>query len=254
MFSFINYPSLRLNEFIQFYQDILKILGANDPEALKVKSQYDDLNALVAILASYYKPELGSEITAELQELDEKRDSALRGIELQVKSYTFHYNDSIRLAANLLSKFFEHYGAAISRLNYQAETSTINSLIEKLESEQKYADAVTALKLIDWKTELKSINTKFNQRYLARIEENADNPETTAMELRAGIAASYRSLTNYLQAYATLSTEGEYDKVVKLINELVDEYNKLIKSRTNSEKETSPETENQETQAGEASE
>lgn len=254
MFSFINYPSLRLNEFIQFYQDFLKILGTNDPEILKVKSQYDDLHALVATLASYYKPELGSEITAELQELDAKRDSALHGIELQVKSYTYHYNDSIRLAANLLSKVFDHYGSGITRLNYQAETSTINSMIEKWESDQKYVDAITALNLRDWKTELKNINTNFNQRYLARIEENADNPEATAIELRVGITASYRNLMNYLQAYATLSTGGEYDKVIKLINELVDEYNKLIKSRSNSEEKTIPKTEDQETPAEEAAE
>ncbi|PXX97812.1 hypothetical protein DF185_17750 [Marinifilum breve] len=254
MFLSINYRYLRLSEFIQFFQNFLQLLSANDPEALKVKSQYDDLHALVATLASFYKQELGSEITTELQELDAKRDSAIQGIELQVKSYIHHYDDLIRAAAILMANFFDNYGWDIDRLNYQAETSTISSMVEKWEGEQKYIDAIAALKLSDWTTELKNTNTSFNQRYLARVEENAEHPEASSNEMRAGIIVSYRKLMDHLQAYATLSSGGEYDKITKLINQLVDEYNKMLAPRIKSKKETSPETENQETPAEEAAE
>jgi hypothetical protein len=90
MFSSIHYRKLRISEFVQFFQNLLEILTANKPAALKVKSQCDDLSASVGILASFYKPDLGSEITSELQELDADRDGALQGIELQIKSFTNH--------------------------------------------------------------------------------------------------------------------------------------------------------------------
>jgi len=244
MFLAINYPGLRNNEFIQFFQNLLEIINANDPEALKVKSQYDDLHALVATMASFYKPELGSEITAELQELDAARDSALQGIEFMVKSYTYHYTDTKREAAELLEHSLDNYGSGITRLNYQAETSTINSIIEKWETEQKYIDALASLSLTEWKAELKTINVNFNQRYLDRLSDNADHPEQTSLDLRAGIITSYRELLAYLQAYTTLSTAGEYEKLNKLINELISEYNKMLAARKSKNEEISEQEEN----------
>lgn len=237
MFSSINYTSLRNSEFIQFFQNLLDLLSANDPEVLKLKSEFYNLEALVATLASFFKPELGSEITSELQELDAARDAALQGIELQVKSFTYHYTQSTRVAAELLNNSLENYGSGIGRLNYQAETSTINSIIEKWEKEQKFIDALTTLNLSSWLGHMKGINTNFNQRFLDRLEDNVDSPEQSTLELRAEIIISYRQLMSFLQAYTTLSTSEEYTKVNKLINELITQYNLLVSKRTNNKDE-----------------
>lgn len=94
-----------------------------------------------------------------------------------------------------------------------------------------------ALNLSKWKTVLKTINSNFNQCFLDRLEDQVESPEQTSMELRADIVTSYRELMEFLQAYTTLSTAGEYDKVNKMINELIAQYNKLVANRTNNKEE-----------------
>ena len=231
MYASISYPKLRNSEFIQFFRNLLDILESNDPEVLKIKSQYDDLCALVAVLTRFYKPELGSNITSELQELDAERDDALQGIKLQIKSFTYHYDEVNRIAASILDDMLDHYGTGVERLNYQAETSTINSIIDKWDNDDLYNGALATLNLFEWLDKLKTINNKFNQRFLDRLEDQIDSPEKNTLELRAEVINSYRQLIKYLQAYTTLSTGDEYTKVNKLINELITQYNMMLAMR-----------------------
>lgn len=237
MFLAIHYPKLRNNEFIQFIKLLSEILNSNDPEVLKVKTQYDDLIALLATLSTLFKPELGSAITQELQEIDARRDTALTGIEMQIRSFTYYFDADKREAANLLSSSLDTYGSGISRMNYQAETSTLTSIIQKWENDAKLTAALTTLSLTTWLAELKAANKLFEERYIARLKEEASSPEEKTIELRKDIIQSYRTLLAHLQAHATLSTDNSYEAVVQQINQLIEQYNKLVATRGNSKEE-----------------
>jgi len=238
MFLAIHYPKLRNNEFIQFIKLLNEILNSNDPEVLKVKDQCNDLAALLATLSALFKPNLGSAITKELQEIDARRDTAMTGIEMQIKSFTYYFDEDKREAANLLDSSLATYGSGISRLNYQAETSTIASIIQKWENETSLTAALTTLGLIAWVAELKAANNLFEERYIARLKDNANSPEEKTIELRKEIIQSYRTLLAHLQAHATLSTDNSYDAVIQQINQLIEQYNKLVAARgTNKEEE-----------------
>ncbi len=238
MFLAIHYPKLRNNEFIQFIKLLNEILNSNDPEVLKVKDQCNDLAALLATLSALFKPNLGSAITKELQEIDARRDTAMTGIEMQIKSFTYYFDEDKREAANLLDSSLATYSSGISRLNYQAETSTIASIIQKWENETSLTAALTTLGLIAWVAELKAANNLFEERYIARLKDNANSPEEKTIELRKEIIQSYRTLLAHLQAHATLSTDNSYDAVIQQINQLIEQYNKLVDARgTNKEEE-----------------
>jgi len=231
MFLAIHYRKLRNNEFIQFIKLLGEILNSNDPEVLKVKDQCDDLAALLATLSVLFKPELGSSITKELEEIDARRDTAITGIEMLIKTFTYYFEAEKREAAILLESSLTLYGSGISRLNYQAETSTITSIIQKWESDTNLRAALTTLGLTAWLAELKAANTLFEERYIARLKEEANSPEEKSIDLRKQIIQSYRTLLAHLQAHATLSTDNSYDAVVQQINQLIEEYNRLVAAR-----------------------
>ena len=238
MFLAIHYPKLRNNEFIQFIKLLVEILNSNDPEILKVKAQCDDLSALLATLSALFKPDLGSAITQELQEIDARRDTAMTGIEMQIKTFTYYFEAEKREAANLLGSSLTTYGSGISRMNYQAETSTLTSIIQKWESDADLSAALTTLGLTAWLTELKFANILFQERYIARLKDDANSPEEKTIELRKDIIQSYRTLLAHLQAHATLSTDNSYDPVINQTNQLIEQYNKLVAARgTNKEEE-----------------
>jgi hypothetical protein len=237
MFLSIHYPRLRNDEFIQFIKLLVEIVNSNDPEVLKVKAQCDDLAALLAVISALYKPNLGSAITQELQEIDTRRDAAIVAIEMQIKSFIYHYEPAKQEAAQLLTDSLATYGPGISRMNYQAESTTIDSLVAKWENEPVLIAALTTLNLNEWVAELKMANTLFGERYLARIRDDADNPEQKTIELRKQIIQSYRILISHLQAHATLSIDETYTEVIKQANLLIEQYNQLVDSRSNNKEE-----------------
>jgi hypothetical protein len=237
MFLAIHYPKLRNNEFIEFIELLCKIINSNDPEVLKIKAQYDDITALLATLSVLFKPDLASAITQELEEIDARRDTAITGLEMQIKSFTYSIEPAKREASNLLSQSLATYGSGISRMNYQAESSTIRSIIQKWEADAELTAALTTLGLIAWVAELKAANNLFEERYLDRLKDDANNPEEKTFELRKEIILSYRTLLAHLQAHATISTDNSYDTVVQQINQLIEQYNKLVAARGSNKEE-----------------
>lgn len=232
MFLSIYYQSLRTSEFIQFIQNLIEILEAKNPDDLNVRSRIDELKNLLASLTSVFKPNLGSEITSELELLDAARDKAFVGIEQTIKGFTYHFDEATRQAAQILSDSIAVYGTGISRLNYQAETSTINSIINKWQSDAVCADAVGKLALTDWVAHLKSVNDQFNLRSLDRIKEQAELPEVKLADLRKDTIASYRKLLAHLEAYATISGREVYTEVANQVNLLIEQFNRLIVARS----------------------
>jgi len=237
MFETIKISHLRNSEFIQFVKTLVQIVNSNDSEVLKVKAQCDDLAALLTVLAGLYKPDLGSAITKELEEIDARRDNAIVGIEMQLKSFTYHFELAKREAAQLLINSLATYDPGISRLNYQAESTTIDSITSKWENEPELTAALATLGMHFWLAELKTANTLFNKRYIDRLKENAQAPEGKSKEVRVQVQDSYRLLITHLQAHATLSTDNTYEDVIKQINLLIEQFNKLVVGRKSTKEE-----------------
>tara|TARA_R110001583_G_scaffold59123_1_gene176015 strand:- start:46143 stop:46772 length:630 start_codon:yes stop_codon:yes gene_type:complete len=202
-----------------------------------VKVQCDDLAALLAVLTGLYKPDLGSVITKELEEIDARRDSALVGIEMQIKSFAYHFEPAKQEAAQALINSLTTYGSGTSRFNYQAESTTIDSIVAKWENDPELVSALTTLNMPSWVTELKTANKLFDDRYLVRLKEDAMAPEENTVEVRSQIIQSYRTLLAHLQAHATLSIDNSYTETVKQINLLIEQFNKLVAGRSSTKEE-----------------
>ncbi len=202
-----------------------------------MKVQCDDLAALLAVLTGLYKPDLGSVITKELEEIDARRDSALVGIEMQIKSFAYHFEPAKQEAAQALINSLTTYGSGTSRFNYQAESTTIDSIVAKWENDPELVSALTTLNMPSWVTELKTANKLFDDRYLVRLKEDAMAPEENTVEVRSQIIQSYRTLLAHLQAHATLSIDNSYTETVKQINLLIEQFNKLVAGRSSTKEE-----------------
>jgi hypothetical protein len=240
MFSAIYYKSLRNSEFIQFIRYVLEIVESNDPEVLKVKSQVDDLKALLDHLNLIYKPDLYNAITSELRTLDQRRDNAFIGIKTYLRSYKYYFEEPVRHAAKLLLDSLAGYGTRISRMNYQAESSVLESIIARWQNKPDLAAAIDALNLKSWVAEMKTANNLFNSRYLDRIKDDAKAPDIKVTDLRKEIIQSYRELISHIEAYATLSDETIYFDITKQINQLIGEYQHLIVARSKKKAEGIP--------------
>lgn len=232
MFLSIYLTHLRNNEFIQFMKNFLGILNEKDLEALKLKSKTDNLAALLVSMTSLYKPDLGSQLTKNLQEDDERRDTALIGIQTVITAYTYHFDAETKESADLLAATLKKYGTGISKQNYQGETATINSIIEEWKREEVFVNAINKLTLADWLIELDTSNTRFNTNYMNRAKEDSEAPEVKIVDLRKQIVEAYRELSNRVNAFATIGEVQTYSDIIKRSNSIIEKYNAVVNART----------------------
>ena len=191
-----------------------------------------------------YKKALASEKTQELLTIDERRDNAINGIYYFLLGYSYHYDADMQQKSQLLLANMALYGSGIARLNYQAETATINNLLRDWENKPDLADAITTFSLTSWVNELKTANEEFNTKYLLRTQEYGDASPETIKSKREETNAAYYALRDRIDALHLLveTPPSPYATVINQLNALTDQYNNLLINRTGNPSPETPET------------
>ncbi|MBU2884566.1 hypothetical protein KO507_02180 [Gilvimarinus agarilyticus] len=218
-------------ETVQFSDNVLTILAANDPTALNVAPQVSLLDERFQGLKKLFILDQGNAITAEIQDLDGRRDDALIGINANVDSYQKHYAETSRTACEALRKLLDKHGRDLYRKSYPEETAGIRSMIDEIEAQTSLTEAAATLHLTEWFAELKTANDLFDTKYLERNEAYADAPKEKFAEVREQTEAAYLTLTKHLSAYAVINPSEAYDRVISQIEQLVESYNQTVKNR-----------------------
>lgn len=234
---------LRNAEYLQYVKDYLGIINLNNPEQLGIDAKLAVLTTKATELEALYKKALASEKTQELLTIDERRDNAINGIYYFLLGYTYHYDADLQQKAQLLLANMALYGSGIARLNYQAETATLNNLLRDWENKPDLADAITTFGLTSWVNELKTANEEFNTKYLLRTQEYGDASPETIKSKREETNAAYYALRDRIDALHLLveTPPSPYATVINQLNALTDQYNKLLINRTDSSAPETPE-------------
>ncbi|REC56572.1 hypothetical protein DRF62_03185 [Chryseobacterium piscium] len=125
------------------------------------------------------------------------------------------------------------YGSGIARLNYQAETATLNNLIRDWEGKPELITAISEFNLGEWMAELKTANEEFNTKYLSRTQEYGDaSPETIKLK-REEVNVAYYALRDRIDALHLLveTPPSPYVTIINQLNAFTDQYNALLVNR-----------------------
>ena len=228
----LNNPTLftyRHGEFLQFMKNVLAIYGQYDNAALQLLDQVNALQSTTDALNAVFQPQLSSELTPELSNLDIRRDKALMGIKIYLESQLYQ-EEANRLAAaqNLLDNYRSH-GDRIDKLSYQQETAVVNALLQDWSSEQ-LADDIVTLELTNWVEQLTQLNQDFDEKYVKRAQQTAPPAEIDAK--RALIREAYLELSQRTAAFSLVSPDPvQYEKIIGMLNGLIDDYNNAVTQR-----------------------
>jgi Family of unknown function (DUF6261) len=234
MITAIDLTKLRNAEYLQLMIDVLKLVFQNNPTALKVLDEYDGLQASTTAIESIFKTEQSSPLTPIIEGLDIRRDDAIMGIFTSIVANTYHFDPAVRNAANVLAEYIGIYGSAndVAKLNLQAETATVKSIVTDMETRTDLVAAVSTLSLAPWVAELKTANLLLGDKYIERTTELAGASTDNIKQKRIECNTAYYSLRDMLQSYSII-TKGAapYPKTISEINALIDQYNIIITKR-----------------------
>ena len=227
----VNFNLFRKSESVQFFNDIVTLCSESNPKALNIEAQLSTLNESVNSLNTNFAIDRSSEITTDLISLDQRRDKAITCLRTLTEGFTNHYDPAKSKAATLLLQTIDKYGRRISKMNYQAETSTLDNLGDELQNDDSAANLVSQLGLSDLVCEMIEANTAFNTRYLDRVKEEAGENDVAIGELIKESIANFRLLTAHIEAHSTLNPSSEISTLVDRINELIERYNLTVQRK-----------------------
>jgi uncharacterized protein YeaO (DUF488 family) len=222
---------LRNSEFIQFFTDLISIFKKFNPEEMGIKAQLDPLEKDIESIKSVHNTLKGSDISDEIKEIDVRRDDCITGIRTVVEGYTYHYEQSVREAAQALLTKIDSFGTSIAKQNYPTETTSLKGIIDSFNKEEKLKNALTTVNLTAWAAQMEKENNQFNQRYLDRIDETSKQTDDKIAALRKSTVEKYFTLREHVSSHATLNTNANFKTIIDQLNILIDKYNGIIKRR-----------------------
>jgi hypothetical protein len=226
---------LRNAEYIEFQRSTLEIVNTQAIVKAAVLTQYNAGSAALAKLNDAFINDPASPITAEITALDASRDKMVTGLVVLTDGFTYSPNADQAAAAEKLARNLKIYGKNIARQGLNAETTTIDNIINDWTNQTPLADAVTTLGLTDWLTALTTVNTQFRTKYAARTTaiaiEDQERP-LSVTELREAATATLIDLFKKLDGYYAIHGDATpWGVVAAQVNALIDQYNATIAIR-----------------------
>ncbi len=222
----------RKGDLVQYFNNVLTIVTEERATTLNVAPQRQALAEVMERFNTSWQPNKGSELTPEIQQLDEKRDSLFMGLKITVNSWAIHhYNEEKKNAAFLISDKIGNASSDVAHLRYQEETATLNALI--LDFQNELADQIALLDLTEWVEKLQQTNIAFDEKYLERALALSIEQEGVVLQLRTESSEAYRNLVNLFEARMEIAkVDGEditlYQIVKNGLNEITEEYNEAV--------------------------
>lgn len=218
-------------EVLQYSKAVSDIFDANNPITLKIEPQLNAFKSKTIETDNLFIMRRDSDYSPEVQALDTLRDTNFKGIHQVIQGYLKHYDPAFRNAANHLNKNLKLYGSQITRLNYLAETTVIDSIIKDWEEKHELTDALVLLNLQDWSVELTNNNRDFNQIYIQRTQEYGARTKDKLTIKREELAQTYEALIANVNARNTIDDTGIYTKTIDEINALGDQFLTMLHNR-----------------------
>ena len=227
---------------LEYAYNVVTRCRERQPPMSPTEPQVNAVQAAAEALNENYKLELASPLSNNLWDLDQERDRLIIGLHTTAEGQTYHFDPAIAAAASQLLTAMDKYGTRIAKLNYEIETTTLNSLINDITSSPALTAAMAKLNLSTGIPQMQSVNDRFRQIFSHRVGNETDNTHTPTPELRNHLRDALRQLFNHLTAHATLHPDPNLEAIISDINVLTARFNLIAQKRLTPDGKSDDET------------
>ncbi len=225
----IHLVALRNNEHLNCMNEVKQLIAEQTATALGIVNQTDLFLQALLQEEEAINPQLKSEKSDILVDDDAKRDYTFRGMADAVLSATHHFKPAVRTAAHKLqTEIFKPFGN-IARLNYNEETTAIESLCTDLKT--TYAIESELVGLNDWIVELINDNNNFKKTSSQRVDEASVKTQLKMKQVRTSVDDAYKAIGKRISALIELNGETNYKTFVTKLNIITEKYNLTLAKR-----------------------
>ena len=217
----IRLSRLRNDTHFQFHTEFKDLAQKHNPQALKIKPQYD------AYLPLYDKVDLAlkkinkSAITEKIQNADKARDEIWLDLVETSTAALRHFDPEVREAAKQLKIVLDTYGN-IAKKPLNDQTSATYNFVQDLEG--KYAPEVAKVGLGPWLAELKARNIAFSDLMRERFDESSLKVDIVLRKARVQLDGAYYAMVERIHALVLIEGAADYEAFIKKLNPIISKY------------------------------
>lgn len=237
---------LHNEEHFQFFTEFQTLVGRYDAQKLNISASYAEFVNAYAQENSVLLQIRKSATTYNISELDNDREEMFRGIVFGVKSAQYHFNDTVRTAANRLAIIMAQYGN-IERKSYNDESAAIGKLIQ--EARGTYAADFAATGLTEWINNLELKNKAFLDLLNKRYTEETTKTESNMKIARAATNACFYTIADRIDALALINGAKAYQPFIDELNVRTEKYSNIVAQRKGKRKAAAEKAEAAKTEA-----
>ena len=221
MIQSFNITKLTNGDYVAFMSDVVDLYNRVPQPTLApfLTALTDALTDLDAA----YEIERANLLTKSVEELDARRDEAIRGIKKTASGFLLHFDPSTRAAAEQIIRSMDNYSKNIERLNYRSQTAAVRNLINDWTTDVLLSDSIAILGFQAWQQELDTANTTFKAVYLDRVQDEAAHIIVPVSKQRETVTPIYEELAMHTGAYNVIDP-ATYQQLVFDMNELIEKY------------------------------
>lgn len=220
---------LRNEEHHEFHAGFFELVNRFGVEPLGIPTLFPPYSQLFSAEGETLNFIRKNDITDDVVESDVERDTTLRGFNATIKSACNHFNADKRKAGERIQIVLDGFGN-IAAKSYEAETTSINSLVSKLTRD--YASDVTLLALNEWLDELLIRNTAFTDLTNERYTSETTKTQFRMKEIRLEVDAAYRAIIKRMNALVELNGSSAYSDFISELNLRIAKYGSKKAVRT----------------------
>jgi hypothetical protein len=201
------------------------------------------VNQLIAKTVIYDKGLLQivkNEETEKLANLDHSRDLDIAIFRRQFKVFSLSKKPLEQTAYKSMKILLDNY-KKIERLNYEAESNTIDNLVQDLES-AKFAPHVATLKLGEYLANIKTSNNLFKDSFSKRNSDVAIKEVFNMSVIRKDMITNYKNFTLYVLSLAKVEVSPAvyYTDILNVINTSRKYYSDMLARRNGGDSSAQP--------------
>ncbi len=212
---------LRNLAHFEFHSEVKQLVNKNTAEKLNIVEAFATFTALLDKEKEGLEVIRQHKLTAQLMELDEKRDHTFSGVVANIKSFTKHFDQQKAAIAQELERALKNYGN-LSIKNYNEETAGLEKLTDEFLT--NYNDELTTLGLEEWVTHLQTLNNEFKELMLSRNDDLTEKEPIHMRTVRKEIDAVYRIMVKRVEASALLNGKDDYQDFINELNGRIEYY------------------------------
>ena len=210
-----------------FFMQIKGLIMANNALATALSTVWTAFtDALTAFDNAYAQARKWMQ-TEDLKELDDARDTSLRGFMNALKAMLATPNAEKASAARRVQFVREKYSIDAAD-EYMKETSAISQMVQEMEAGSQ-AD-LALLGLDEWLADLKSKNEAFLAKMNERTDEQAGMQKGIVRDTRLQVEAAYRDVVKLLNAMAICEVPAglDFNAPIDRLNAEIEHYRQIL--------------------------